>query len=263
MGDTPTMILTFSNGQSISVCGYIDKEMQGNIISEFNVFDCNSGKVISEYDAMQICRIIPKKDTLIIHELKYLPTGKNWKWNLIQLGEEIITIKDKKIISTGIKPKLEKFSINENEANFYLNSLTKGKGHNKEWELEIGKLEVLTLLGYKKAKIILENSITIECMKKYGWRNVRGGDYCTLDEEKLAVIFKEHKIIITVEEGVINGGLGSSINNFAIKNNLKNKIINRGVSDVFIEHGTVKQLLELTELDTKSLSKFLTKIYYD
>jgi 1-deoxy-D-xylulose-5-phosphate synthase len=84
-----------------------------------------------------------------------------------------------------------------------------------------------------------------------------------LDEEKLAVIFKEHKIIITVEEGVINGGLGSSINNFAIKNNLKNKIINRGVSDVFIEHGTVKQLLELTELDTKSLSKFLTKIYYD
>ena len=157
MGDTPTMILTFSNGQSISVCGYLDKEMQGNIISEFNVFDCNSGKVISEYDAMQICRIIPKKDTLIIQALKYLPTGKNWKWNLIQLGEEIITIKDKKIISTGIKPKLEKFSINENEANFYLNSLTKGKGHNKEWELEIGKLEVLTLLGYKKAKIILEN----------------------------------------------------------------------------------------------------------
>ena len=31
----------------------------------------------------------------------------------------------------------------------------------------------------------LENSITIEYMKKYGWRNVRGGDYCTLDDEKL------------------------------------------------------------------------------
>lgn len=31
----------------------------------------------------------------------------------------------------------------------------------------------------------IENSITIECMQKYGWRNVRGGDYCTLDVEKL------------------------------------------------------------------------------
>lgn len=31
----------------------------------------------------------------------------------------------------------------------------------------------------------LENSITIEYMKKYGWKNVRGGDYCTLDEERL------------------------------------------------------------------------------
>lgn len=31
----------------------------------------------------------------------------------------------------------------------------------------------------------LENSITIEYMKKFGWKNVRGGDFCTLDEEKL------------------------------------------------------------------------------
>ena len=30
-----------------------------------------------------------------------------------------------------------------------------------------------------------ENSVTIEYMHKYGWRNVRGGDFCTLNEEKL------------------------------------------------------------------------------
>ncbi|MBO3097847.1 GIY-YIG nuclease family protein [Gelidibacter pelagius] len=33
--------------------------------------------------------------------------------------------------------------------------------------------------------MFLENSITIHYMKKYGWKNVRGGDYCTLDEERL------------------------------------------------------------------------------
>jgi len=31
----------------------------------------------------------------------------------------------------------------------------------------------------------LENLTTIWCMKKFGWKNVRGGDFCTLDENKL------------------------------------------------------------------------------
>uniref|UniRef100_UPI0037C0C8F6 transketolase C-terminal domain-containing protein n=1 Tax=Flavobacterium sp. TaxID=239 RepID=UPI0037C0C8F6 len=84
-----------------------------------------------------------------------------------------------------------------------------------------------------------------------------------LDEEKLLSIFKEHTSIITVEEGVINGGLGSSINTFAAKNNYKNRIINRGVADEFIEHGTVKQLLEITKLDTLSLTQLFTEINHD
>jgi 1-deoxy-D-xylulose-5-phosphate synthase len=76
-------------------------------------------------------------------------------------------------------------------------------------------------------------------------------------------IFKEHTSIITVEEGVINGGLGSSINTFAAKNNFKNNIINRGVSDVFIEHGTVKQLLEQNKLDTLSLTELFNEINHE
>lgn len=33
--------------------------------------------------------------------------------------------------------------------------------------------------------MFLENSITLKYMKEFGWRNVRGGDFCTLNEEKL------------------------------------------------------------------------------
>lgn len=33
--------------------------------------------------------------------------------------------------------------------------------------------------------LTIENSTTIEYMKLFGWRNVRGGDFCTLDEEKI------------------------------------------------------------------------------
>lgn len=36
-----------------------------------------------------------------------------------------------------------------------------------------------------KEAMNFENKITIQYMKKFGWRNVRGGDFCTLDEEKL------------------------------------------------------------------------------
>lgn len=156
-GDTATLVLNFTYGQSISVCGFVDKEMEGLIISEFNAFDCKTGKSLTEYDAMQICRLVEKKDSLIIQELKYLPTGKNWTWNLIQIGEQIITIKDKKIFTTENNPKLEKFTIDNNKAIAFLDSLKKGKGHSNEWELEIGKLEVLALLGNERAKYILEN----------------------------------------------------------------------------------------------------------
>ena len=156
-GDTAILTMKFSNGQNISICGFLDKKMEGIILSEFNVFDCNSGKSLTEYDATQICRIMEKSDTLIIQELKYLPTGKNWTWNLIQIGEQIITTEDKEILTAELLPKLEKFTIDDNDIQVFLNSLKKGSGHNSEWELEIGKLETLTLLGNEKAKSILEN----------------------------------------------------------------------------------------------------------
>ena len=156
-GDTSALKINFTNGQSISVCGFVDKEMEGMIISEFNVFECNSGKSLTEYDAMQICRLVEKSDTLVIQELAYLPTGKKWAWNLIQIGEQIITTKDKNIVVTKQEPKLEQFSIDDTDAEIFLNSLKKGKGHSNDGELEISKLEALTLLGNDKAKYILEN----------------------------------------------------------------------------------------------------------
>ena len=156
-GDIATLVINFTNGQSVSICGFVDKEMEGTIISEFNVFECKSGKSLTEYDATQICRLVEKSDTLVIQELKYLPTGKNWAWNLIQIGEQIITTKDKDYLVTKQEPKLENYFIEKSDAETFLKSLKKGKGHSNEWELEIGKLEVLTLLGNERAKYILEN----------------------------------------------------------------------------------------------------------
>ena len=156
-GDTANIVMNFSNGESISLCGFVDKEMEEMIFSEFNIFECKTGKSLTQFDATQNCRIIEKKDTLIIKELEYLPIGKNWTWEFIQIGEQIITTRDNKIFASKLSPKLEKFTIDDNDKKIFLNSLRKGTGHSKEWELEIGKLESLSLLGNEKAKNILEN----------------------------------------------------------------------------------------------------------
>lgn len=76
-----------------------------------------------------------------------------------------------------------------------------------------------------------------------------------LDRELLHTIFKKYKTIITIEDGTIVGGFGSSIVDFASENNYKNNIRVLGIPDNFIEHGTVEELQKLCEIDSESLKK--------
>jgi len=84
--------------------------------------------------------------------------------------------------------------------------------------------------------IKLENLTTIWCMKKFGWQNVRGGDFCTLNSDKLRFLL------------ALNSDLGEEI--LPIK--LANKyILKRGKKYVFI--------LELK--DEKYFVSYTTNIY--
>ena len=76
-----------------------------------------------------------------------------------------------------------------------------------------------------------------------------------LDRELLHTIFKKYKTIITIEDGTIVGGFGSSVVDFAFENNYKNNIRVLGIPDNFIEHGTVEELQKLCEIDSESLKK--------
>jgi 1-deoxy-D-xylulose-5-phosphate synthase len=74
-----------------------------------------------------------------------------------------------------------------------------------------------------------------------------------LDEKELHSIFKTFKTIITIEDGIIKGGFGSGILEFAAKNNYTTKIQILGIPDEFIEHGTVDELQQYCKIDVKSL----------
>ncbi|QOD59988.1 1-deoxy-D-xylulose-5-phosphate synthase [Polaribacter haliotis] len=78
-----------------------------------------------------------------------------------------------------------------------------------------------------------------------------------LDKDLLEEIFANHSSIITVEDGTIKGGFGSSILEFASENNYLHKIKMLGIPDYFIEHGTVTQLQHTIGIDPKSLTNLL------
>lgn len=81
-----------------------------------------------------------------------------------------------------------------------------------------------------------------------------------LNEKEIVELVKNFETIITVEEGVINGGFGSVINQIILANDLKNKVINLGVPDVFIEHATVNEQLKQCGLDAESMQNLFKEI---
>ena len=74
-----------------------------------------------------------------------------------------------------------------------------------------------------------------------------------LDEYCLHSIFNKFENIITIEDGVIQGGFGTSILEFASQNKYATPIKTIGIPDEFIEQGTVDQLQQFCKIDVESL----------
>jgi 1-deoxy-D-xylulose-5-phosphate synthase len=74
-----------------------------------------------------------------------------------------------------------------------------------------------------------------------------------LDTALLHKIFKKHKTIITVEDGTINGGLGSAVLEFMADNGYQASIKRLGIPDRFVEQGTQTQLYRECGYDTPGI----------
>ncbi|MDH3322375.1 MAG: 1-deoxy-D-xylulose-5-phosphate synthase [Flavobacteriaceae bacterium] len=141
----------------------------------------------------------------------------------------------------------------------------RGRGKNMNWKskfqnIEIGKGERITK-GNKLA--VLSVGTIGENLKRvikkfpegviahYNMRFVK-----PLDEKLLHQIFADFNKIITVEEGVLTGGFGSAILEFANKYNYNGISLRRlGIPDIFIEHGSMDDLFLQTGLDDASIQK--------
>ena len=78
-----------------------------------------------------------------------------------------------------------------------------------------------------------------------------------LDEDLLREVGERFKTIVTVEDGVIDGGLGSAVLEWMADHGFTPRVIRLGVRDRFVEHGSTQELYHLLKLDKEGICESL------
>ncbi|MCI5663500.1 MAG: 1-deoxy-D-xylulose-5-phosphate synthase [Mediterranea sp.] len=79
-----------------------------------------------------------------------------------------------------------------------------------------------------------------------------------LDEEMLHEIGKRFNRIVTVEDGVVKGGMGSAVLEFMADAGYMPQVVRIGLPDSFVEHGTPQELYHLCGMDEEAIFEKLT-----
>ena len=133
-------------------------------------------------------------------------------------------------------------------------------------ELPIGKAEILreggdvallslghtALDGALAAERAAEEGISV-CHIDLRWAK-------PLDEEMLRWVADNFKRVVTVEDGVLNGGVGSAVADWMLDNGYAPHIIRLGIDDEFVEHGTVAQLKHRCGYDAEGILRAIKQL---
>ena len=80
-----------------------------------------------------------------------------------------------------------------------------------------------------------------------------------VDEDLILEIIKSHKLVVTVEENVVQGGAGSAVNEVLMQNGISHPVINYGLPDILLSHGSREDMLEEAGLTAAGLKAFILK----
>ena len=110
-----------------------------------------------------------------------------------------------------------------------------------------GQTAVLSLgpIGNVVAEAIRESGLDVA---HYDVRFVK-----PLDEEMLTEVAKRYSRIITIEDGIAEGGMGSAITEWMTDHGYKPDIVRMGLPDKFVEHGSPAELYRIVGLDKESI----------
>lgn len=148
----------------------------------------------------------------------------------------------------------------------------RGRGVLTDWQcpleaVEVGKgrlmkegsdLAVITIgpIGNVAEKAIQQAEKALSCsIAHYDLRFLK-----PLDEDMLHSIGKKFHRILTVEDGILKGGMGSAILEFMADNRYTPIVKRLGIEDKFIQHGPVKDLYALCGIDEAGILHALTEL---
>jgi 1-deoxy-D-xylulose-5-phosphate synthase len=83
------------------------------------------------------------------------------------------------------------------------------------------------------------------------------------DEDLLQEVFSNYKKIITLEDGCINGGLGSTVQTFMSEHRYQAQIVRLGIPDKFIEQGMPEELYAECGFDITGIKKAILSLLAD
>lgn len=114
------------------------------------------------------------------------------------------------------------------------------------------QLAVLTIgtTGVNAAKAVSKLNSNGYSVAHYDMRFVK-----PLDHDLLHLIFKKFDRILTIEDGVVQGGFGSAVAEFMTDNRYVATIVRLGVPDRFIEQGTPNELIRECGFDEEGILK--------
>ena len=81
-----------------------------------------------------------------------------------------------------------------------------------------------------------------------------------IDENILHEVGQQFRQVITLEDGVVSGGLGSAVLEFMSDHKYDCQVHRLGIPDEFIEHGTVAQLRKICHIDADSILSTIHEI---
>ncbi len=76
-----------------------------------------------------------------------------------------------------------------------------------------------------------------------------------LDEALVLQLAGSHRLLVTLEENVVQGGAGSAVNEVLQAAGIATHVLNLGLPDVFIEQGTQAQQLEMAGLSSAQIEE--------
>jgi len=80
-----------------------------------------------------------------------------------------------------------------------------------------------------------------------------------IDENILSEVANRFKRIVTIEDGVRQGGFGSAVMEWMADHGFYPEVVRMGIPDEFVEHGTVPELRRIVGLDKETIKKTILK----